>query len=457
MMQFYDNSNPVKQKKIVILSGTICFVILLILYLFMLHRDITSEKERFQYIARNEAEHLISTIDCVMARTNTLKAMINDHDGDTSFFCKISEDVYNSVKDETGITLKNFAIAPNGVVSDVYPLEGNEGLLGFDFLDASKPGNLEAKEAFVQGKTILTNPFELVQGGVGMGGRAPVMVWNGTQEKLWGLVTVTIDFENLIEVLKLDKLLDMGVNYILSYVDRDGSVVEMHSGGITGKDTVKNRFRVRNLTWEFTVSPIKGWVPLWRIVLSIILIMFFSVIAAGFASILMKLQQSNAMLLCLSNTDTITGCLNRRAYEEALSEIGKQAIDDDFVYISADVNGLKKVNDSLGHLSGDELICGAASTLKKSVGTYGDVYRIGGDEFVALLYAEKDELEKIMEKLSNEIKNWKGTTIKNLSISIGCVSQSEFPEGKINTMIKTADERMYADKRAYYKKLEQGN
>ena len=457
MRQHFEIKGLMNKRKIVIISVTICFAILMVLYLFMLYRDITAEKERYQYIARNESEHIITTIDCVMARTNTLKAMVHDHDGETSFFPKISEDVYNSVKEETGISLKNFAIAPNGSVSDVYPLKGNESLLGFDFLDLSKQGNLEAKEAFEQGKTILTNPFELIQGGIGMGGRAPVILQNGNEQILWGLVTVTIDFENLIEVLRFDELLDMGVNYILSYVDRDGKIVEIHSGGVSGKDVVKNRFTVRNLTWEFTVSPMKGWIPVWRIILSVIIILLLSIIAGGFATMLMKLRESNAMLLCLSNTDTITGCLNRRAYEEALSEIGKQEIDDDFVYISADVNGLKHVNDTFGHLSGDELICGAASTLKKSIGTYGEVYRIGGDEFVALLNAGKDELAKIMKKLSTEIQNWKGTTINSLSISIGCVSQREFPEGTINSIIKTADERMYEEKRAYYKRLEQGD
>ncbi len=71
-------------------------------------------------IAKDEAEHIVTTIDCVMARTNTLKVLIQDHDGDTSFFDDVAEDIYNNVTDETGVTLKNFAIAPDGVVSKVY-------------------------------------------------------------------------------------------------------------------------------------------------------------------------------------------------------------------------------------------------------------------------------------------------------------------------------------------------
>ena len=77
-------------------------------------------------------------------------------------------------------------------------------ILGFDFLDISREGNLEAKEAYEKGGTILTNPFTLAQGGVGMAGRAPVMLTRNDKQRLWGLVTVTIDFDNLISVLKLD-------------------------------------------------------------------------------------------------------------------------------------------------------------------------------------------------------------------------------------------------------------
>lgn len=51
--------------------------------------------------------------------------------------------------------------------------------------------------------------------------------------------------------------------------------------------------------------------------------------------------------------------------------------------IMMDVNGLKTVNDSCGHMAGDELIIGAAKCIQTSMGEYGKVYRVGGDEFYA--------------------------------------------------------------------------
>ena len=124
----------------------VCLIVLYVFYIGLIRHEFSSERDRYSYIARNEAEHIVTTIDCVMARTNTLKALIQDHDGDTSFFNDVAESIYNDVIDETGVTLKNFALAPDGVVSDVYPLEGNEALIGFDFLDMSRPGNPEAKK-----------------------------------------------------------------------------------------------------------------------------------------------------------------------------------------------------------------------------------------------------------------------------------------------------------------------
>lgn len=456
MKPFVDNSQKIHMKTrklVVFLSTLVCFVILMVMYSIMLHRDVEAEKARYSYIAKNEAEHIVTTIDCVMARTNTLKALIQDHDGDTSFFDNVAENMYNTVTEETGVSLKNFAVAPDGVVSDVYPLEGNETLIGFDFLDTSRAGNLEAKEAYEQGKTVLTNPFELIQGGLGMGGRAPVVLHDGDSQTLWGLVTVTIDFDNLISVLNLDNLKGMGVDFALSYIDNDGSVQEMHVVGNPGEDAVKTRFKVRNLTWELAVAPNKGWLSVWSVAVSILVILIISAFVGVFANIMFQLHESNAMLLKLSITDGLSGSLNRRAYEEALSALSNDKIDDNFIYVTADVNGLKKTNDTLGHLSGDELICGAAECMQKVFGEHGDIYRIGGDEFVALIHADESTFDELMKKIQTLADNWKGHTVENLAISVGYAGIREFPDEAIDTLIKTADSRMYKAKREYYENM----
>ena len=123
---------------------------------------------------------------------------------------------------------------------------------------------------------------------------------------------------------------------------------------------------------------------------------------------------------------------------------------DNFFYVTADVNSLKNTNDTLGHLSGDELICGAADCLQDCFGDNGDVYRIGGDEFAAFVYADENTFDKLIEKIHTLTDNWKGNSVKSLTLSIGYVSNREFPDAEISTLIKTADERMYKEKREYY-------
>ena len=434
-----------------IISTLLCFILLTALYYMLLQHELARDKERYGYIARNQAEQIITTIDCVMSRTNTLKTMVKENNGDTAWFDDVAEDIYVSVKEETGISLKNFALAPKGVVSEVYPLEGNEKLIGFDFLDTSREGNLEAKEAYENSKTILTNPFELVQGGIGMGGRAPVILHTEYSHSLWGLVTVTIDFENLMEVIGLNNLKGMGVDYSLSYIDPEGNEQFMYGASDLGNDAVKTQFNVRNLTWELAVKPSKGWISGGDVVLSMLIILIISSFVGVITYMMMRLQNINSLLLHISTTDALTGCNNRRAYEEKIKELSSKKIDDDFVYVSADLNGLKHINDTKGHVAGDEMICGATYCLKNGFGPYGSLYRTGGDEFAALISAKEEDLAGIVENLNSIVDSWRGCSVDKISVSIGYASHREFPDKTILELSKIADKKMYDVKQEYYK------
>ncbi|MCR5283412.1 MAG: sensor domain-containing diguanylate cyclase [Lachnospiraceae bacterium] len=439
-----------KYRRMIILAAVVCFLLLLLLYIGILHNDIAAERERYNYIARNEAEHIITLVDCVMARTSTLKALVQDNDGETEWFDKVAGDLYEAVIEETGVSLKNFALAPDGVVSDVYPLEGNEKLVGFNFMDTSKKGNAEAKEAYEKGKTLLTNPFELVQGGVGMGGRSPVILKDEDGERLWGLVTVTIDFENLVDVLYLQNLEGMGIECAISYIDQDGRPNRMYAIGDPGKHSVSYRFGVRNLTWQIDVAPEKGWITPWRVGISLVIILVLSVLGGIIANMVIVLHENNAMLRMLSVTDGLTGCLNRMAYEKKIDEISADGFGEDYIYISADVNGLKQCNDTLGHPAGDELLVGTSSCMKEAFSPYGELYRIGGDEFAAMIRTDKETLDTAVKQARDLIAKWKGVTVKESSVSFGYAMHSEFPDATIEQLIKLADDRMYEEKRVYY-------
>ena len=125
-----------------------------------------------------------------------------------------------------------------------------------------------------------------------------------------------------------------------------------------------------------------------------------------------------------SITDGLTGVLNRKAYSEDVVLFDDQ-YPSDFVYMSLDVNGLKVVNDSLGHEAGDEIILGASQCMQKCFSSYGKIYRMGGDEFTIILHIDKYDLETVVSEFENEVKNWKGKLVDSLSVSFGYVTVEE--------------------------------
>ena len=148
--------------------------------------------------------------------------------------------------------------------------------------------------------------------------------------------------------------------------------------------------------------------------------------------------------------DSSTGLLNRRAFEEEKERRSRKAPEADFVYMIADLNGLKTANDTMGHEAGDELIKGAADLLKLYFGPYGRVYRIGGDEFAAIMRISEAQLEEVQENFDMAMQTWEGTLNKELSISCGYASAKEYPSESFAGLSHIADERMYAAKEHYY-------
>ncbi|MCQ2464179.1 MAG: sensor domain-containing diguanylate cyclase [Oscillospiraceae bacterium] len=157
-------------------------------------------------------------------------------------------------------------------------------------------------------------------------------------------------------------------------------------------------------------------------------------------------------LIIKSNTDEMTGFYNRRAYEEDIAAFSDKYSDKPFVYVSADVNELKIVNDNIGHSAGDELICGAAECMRKCFGGLGKLYRTGGDEFAAILFADHEQVEKIKTDIEEETESWHGNLIESLSLSCGYAESSEFPGMSVTELSRTADRRMYDAKSLHYRK-----
>lgn len=149
--------------------------------------------------------------------------------------------------------------------------------------------------------------------------------------------------------------------------------------------------------------------------------------------------------------DQLTHLYNRRAFEEEKARLHMAPLEESFVYMTADVNGLKTVNDTLGHVAGDELILGAAQCLKSAFGRYGTIYRIGGDEFAAMLSLSPDRLTEAQAALAQAVDGWSGEKVDRLSISCGYASSREFPSENLAELSRISDERMYEAKAEYYR------
>lgn len=164
------------------------------------------------------------------------------------------------------------------------------------------------------------------------------------------------------------------------------------------------------------------------------------------------ISMRTAALTNASLQDEDTQLLNRRAFEEEKARMAALPLEENYVYVTVDINGLKTANDTLGHAAGDELIRGTADCMRKCFGRFGKIFRIGGDEFAAMLHISETQLDALREELDRTVNEWEGERIKKLSISCGYASSREFPSVNFAELSRISDERMYASKAEYYRR-----
>lgn len=174
----------------------------------------------------------------------------------------------------------------------------------------------------------------------------------------------------------------------------------------------------------------------------------FTAELAGFSQNVTLMKRLESM----AHVDGLTQAFNRNYFDQRLVDAIREHEHDPAKHFSLfliDVNGLKKVNDSFGHKSGDQLIVAVADLLKNNCRRSDVVGRLGGDEFVILCPETKDAsplLQRLRDQESSQLLQVDGATIP-VRLSIGLSSTILQPSGKV---MKVADELMYEDKRAFY-------
>lgn len=139
--------------------------------------------------------------------------------------------------------------------------------------------------------------------------------------------------------------------------------------------------------------------------------------------------------------DRLTGLKNQNSYQRALESYEKSG-DDSLACVYVDADGLHEINNHYGHVSGDQLLRAVAKALRDEFGAE-DVYRIGGDEFIAFCRGlDEEQLRRRVCSLERAVAD------SNYHISAGMELRREVP--LVCEMVKQAERKMYEAKRSYY-------
>lgn len=151
--------------------------------------------------------------------------------------------------------------------------------------------------------------------------------------------------------------------------------------------------------------------------------------------------------------DPLTGLYNRHYFNEVI-EVELERADrynHPLSLMMVDVDGFRAVNNRLGHLKGDEVLCAVARLLCEGVRASDRVIRYGGDEFLVLMPETKGESEAVARRLKEQIGKLQealGLEGLRVGLSIGIYTHHSRDESSVEEILVEVDRRMYADKRA---------
>lgn len=153
-----------------------------------------------------------------------------------------------------------------------------------------------------------------------------------------------------------------------------------------------------------------------------------------------------------SRIDSLTGLYNQKYWREI--KYTRNASDEKPGIAVMDLNGLKRVNDTMGHQAGDRYIRGFAQILQQAQIHRMLLFRIGGDEFLAYLpNAKQEQLNRFEENLEAELQAWNAQHQDNqISVSYGFVLFRDHPDLSLDSLCHLADEKMYEAKNDYYRR-----
>lgn len=345
--------------------------------------------------------------------------------------------------------VRNVSLAPENIISHVYPIEGNESAIGFDF--RSRPEQLKTVMLAKKLQSVyIAGPVELVQGGIAIIARYPIFSDYPTNRNYWGSVSVVMNYERLLN--------DTGLTNF------QGAEIALRKQGIDG---AAGRFFYGNESifddpdMEYPINlPSGKWILAANFRLkNVEHIQFTEIIVRSIGGLTALLSYISIALLYRnyqyahkdSLHDELTRLPNRRFIITLLDRL--MAPTDNklsFALLYIDLNGFKLVNDNLGHEAGDELLKYVANRLADTVRSSDKVARFGGDEFMVILQevCQPEQVDKVVTKIHQSVESstfvWRGNQIQS-SLSIG-YSIFNGQDISVKQLLANADKDMYKQK-----------
>ena len=282
-------------------------------------------------------------------------------------------------------SIESVQLAPNGVVTDIYPDEGNEA----GKIDLLQDKDRKEISCYARDNhaTITQGPFELKQGGYGIAVRNPVYLKDKSgQEYFWGFTIVILRVPDIFSDT-VSALSNFGYEYKILKTDIPWSdtykVVYQSDGQID--HPVSYAFTVGDGTWKLEVTPKTGWRNNTLLIIISGMFLTISLLLSVLTRVWLIAKEHKNKYKILARTDSLTNIYNRYGFDELAEKIISKNPQTHFVAALLDIDDFKFINDIYGHSYGDKALKSLADSMKAFFPSDALLGRNGGDEFCILL------------------------------------------------------------------------
>lgn len=416
-----------------------CLVLTVVLY----HSYRSNYKQVRNVTALNAttyAERLQNDMNRGVAITDTLEEIAISENGKIDNFQKVARDLMADF-------IQSIQIAPDGVVTAIYPEAGNEA----GKIDLMRDESRGEICRYGRDKNIVTmqGPFDLKQGGQGIAIRNPVYLEGADGSPVfWGFTIVIIRVPEIFTE-SIQALTKFGYDYSLtktvSPLSDDTEIVS--SSGNIMKNPITFEFEFCGSLFDFEVMPADGWSHGWNVFPQLFLGICVILLLTGLTVVILVIERNRDTLKKMAITDPLTGLLNRKGFDEQLKNVMQGDLHIHCVGIQMDIDDFKFINDMYGHVVGDAALKSLAQDMQSYFNDNSILCRNGGDEFsVILVDTTEEEARKKIEHFTIQPRHITYNGEEHpFYISLG---YAEYPKDceDVLKLIRCADMALYAVK-----------